>query len=371
VSLDPSTAKILVVDDEPANVALLERLLRKSGSTNVRSTSDPREGLKLWDTFEPDLLLLDLMMPHLDGFAFMEKIRTSPWMTSAGYVPVLVLTADATARTRDKALGSGAKDFLTKPFDATEVRLRISNLLDTRALHVRLAHANHELEDRVRDRTRALAGSLNELNSAHANLRLSREETIERLSIASEFRDDDTGQHIHRMSRYTTILARLAGYDEEDCALIQMASQMHDVGKIGIPDRVLLKPGKLKPEEREVMERHAEIGHDILSGSESELLRLAARIALSHHERFDGQGYPHGLAGEEIPVEGRIAAISDVFDALTSDRVYRQAFPLMKALQIMKEGRGTQFDPVLLDLFFDSIPEILMVKDHIERAVTA
>lgn len=366
-----SSARILIVDDEPANVALLERLLAKSGYSDLRSTTDPREGLELWDSFRPDLLLLDLNMPHVDGFAFMEQVQTSTWMSSAGYVPILVLTADITVPTRDRALASGAKDFLTKPFDATEVRLRINNLLEARSLHVGLADANHMLEERVRERTSALAHSLNELSVAHSDLQMSRQETIERLSMAAEFRDDDTGHHIHRMSRYTTILARAVGYDEERCALLQMASQMHDVGKIGTPDRVLLKPGKLKPEEREIMEQHAQIGHDILVGSKAELLQLAAKIALTHHERFDGKGYPRGLAGENIPIEGRMAAIADVYDALTNDRVYRPAFPLMKALEIMREGKGSQFDPSLLDLFFDRMPEVLAAKETIEGAMPA
>ena len=362
--------RILIVDDEPANVTLLEKLLSRSGYSKLRSTSDPHEGLDLVEAFKPDLLLLDLMMPRLDGFGFMEEMKTSSWVTSAGYVPVLVLTADATASTRDRALGSGAKDFLTKPFDATEVRLRVGNLLETRALHLGLADANRLLEQRVRERTRALENSLDALGHAHSALRSSREETIARLSIASEFRDDQTGQHIHRMSRYAAILARQAGCNEGECALIQMASQMHDVGKIGIPDRVLLKPGVLDREEREVMEGHAAIGHRILSGSDAELLRLAAQIAFSHHERFDGMGYPAGLAGDDIALEARIASIADVFDALTSDRVYRPAFPLGEALEIMREGWGTQFDPALLDLFFDSLSEVQTVMKATDREVS-
>ena len=364
-------SRILIVDDEPANVALLERLLGKTGYSNLRSTSDPAAGLRMWEEFRPDLLLLDLNMPRLDGFKFMDRAKSSPWTVAAGYVPILVLTADATSPIRDRALGSGATDFLTKPFDATEVRLRIRNLLETRSLHVGLHEANQQLEERVRERTTALAQSLNELSAAHTDLRLSREETIERLSIAAEFRDDDTGHHIHRMSRYAAILASAAGFDDERCALLQMASQMHDVGKIGIPDQVLLKPGKLTPDERAVIERHAQIGYDILSGSRAEVLRLAASVALTHHERFDGAGYPNHLTGEDIPVEGRISAIADVFDALINDRIYRPAFPLVKALGIMKEGKGTQFDPALLDLFFDSMPELLAVKEDVESQVSA
>lgn len=367
IVVDHSGSKVLIVDDESRNIALLDRLLTRTGYANVRSTTDPLDGLRMWEEFEPDLLLLDLNMPVLDGFGFMDRVRSSRWMSQAGYVPILVLTGDASARTRDRALSSGARDFLTKPFDPTEVRLRINNLLETRSLHLGLAQANRTLEQRVRERTRALADSLQDLGAANTSLRLSRQETIERLSIAAELRDDDTGQHIHRMSGYAAVLARRAGFDDEEVNILQMATQMHDVGKIGIPDAVLLKPGKLTADERAVIETHAQIGHDILSGSEAELLSLAADIALTHHERFDGTGYPQRLAGEGIPIEGRIAAIADVFDAITNARVYRPAMTLPDAVAIMKDGRGTHFDPRLLDLFLDSLPELLALKEQVQR----
>lgn len=367
IVVDHSGSKVLIVDDESRNIALLDRLLTRTGYANVRSTTDPLDGLRMWEEFEPDLLLLDLNMPVLDGFGFMDRVRSSRWMSQAGYVPILVLTGDASARTRDRALSSGARDFLTKPFDPTEVRLRINNLLETRSLHLGLAQANRTLEQRVRERTRALAESLQDLGAANTSLRLSRQETIERLSIAAELRDDDTGQHIHRMSGYAAVLARRAGFDDEEVNILQMATQMHDVGKIGIPDAVLLKPGKLTADERAVIETHAQIGHDILSGSEAELLSLAADIALTHHERFDGMGYPQRLAGEGIPIEGRIAAIADVFDAITNARVYRPAMTLPDAVAIMKDGRGTHFDPRLLDLFLDSLPELLALKEQVQR----
>ena len=200
-------------------------------------------------------------------------------------------------------------------------------------------------------RTTALRETIAQLESSDTELRRLREETIRRLSWAAEFRNQETGEHIVRMSLYCALLARLAGLDTEQAELIRIASPMHDVGKIGIPDRILLKPGHLTAEEREVMEAHAEMGHRILAGSGVELLDLAAEMALTHHERIDGSGYPRGLAGNAIPVEGRICAIADVFDALTSDRVYRQAFQPDEARELMLQGRGTQFDADLLDLF--------------------
>lgn len=212
----------------------------------------------------------------------------------------------------------------------------------------------------IEDRLRETIASLERSEIALTN---SQEETIMRLSLAVESRDQETGSHIERMGRYCMLMAEKLGWSDEDRELLRIASPLHDVGKIAIPDAVLQKPGALTPEEREIMERHAEIGHQILAGSTSPLLDLAAKIALSHHEHWDGAGYPNGLAGEEIPIEGRIAAIADVFDALTSDRVYRKAMPVERALSIMSEGRGTHFDPELLDVFFNSMAEVLQIRD--------
>jgi putative two-component system response regulator len=218
----------------------------------------------------------------------------------------------------------------------------------------------------VRDRTGELWNAIARLEQAEQELRLSQEETIQRLSIAAEFRDNETARHIQRMSEYCGLLARLMGEDAETCEEIRVASQMHDVGKIGIPDHILLKPGALSSEERETMQKHCEIGYRILAGSKSELLMRAAYIAYTHHERVDGAGYPRGLSEEQIPVEGRIAAIADVFDALTSNRVYKKAFALGKAFETMREGRGTQFDADLLDLFLGSLDAVLEIKTRHE-----
>ena len=226
------------------------------------------------------------------------------------------------------------------------------------------AEARRRLEETVRSRTQELWSAIAELERVKEDLRISREETVNRLSIAAELKDDETPGHIARMTRYCGLLAARTGADDEQADLVRVASTMHDVGKIGVPDAILMKPATLTPEERLTMQTHAEIGHRILSGSTSPFLEVAAAIALTHHEWFDGSGYPHGIAGATIPREGRMAAIADVFDALTSDRVYKKAVPIGKAVEIMKEGRGTQFDPELLDVFLDSLDEALGIREE-------
>ena len=360
---DLSDAAILIVDDQPANVALIERILVGSGFPNYQSTTDPREVEGLVRSIKPDLLLLDLQMPHLDGFEVMRLLETVP---EAEGMPIVILTADITSEARHASLGMGARDFLTKPLDAIDVMLRVKSLLETRFLQQQLKEHNQLLEMRVRERTQELWTSVRRLEKAENDLHMSQEETVRRLSIAAEFRDDETARHIVRMSHYCAFLASEAGMDEETCRAIRTASQMHDVGKIGTPDNILLKPGRLIPEERAVMERHAEDGWKILEGSDSALLQLAAQIACSHHEKVDGTGYPNRLTGDDIPQIGRIAAIADVFDALSSDRVYRPAFPLPEVWRMMREGRGSHFDADLLDLFLDSMDGVLAIKDDID-----
>ena len=360
---DLSDASILIVDDQPANVALLEAILNGSGFMNHTSTTDPREAEALVRSTKPDLLLLDLQMPHLDGFEVMRMLDSVP---EAVGMPIVILTADITNEARHASLGMGARDFLTKPLDAIEVMLRVKNLLETRFLQQQLKEHNHLLEVRVRERTQDLWTSVRRLEKAENDLLMSQEETVRRLSIAAEFRDDETARHIVRMSHYCAFLASQAGFDAETCRAIRTASQMHDVGKIGTPDSILLKPGRLTPEERAIMEQHAEDGWKILEGSDSALLQLAAEIACSHHEKVDGSGYPNKLGGDDIPKIGRIAAIADVFDALSSDRVYRPAFPLPEVWCMLREGRGSHFDADLLDLFLDSMDGVLAIKADID-----
>jgi putative nucleotidyltransferase with HDIG domain len=328
------SAQILIVDDEPKNLDVLTRILHKAGYTNTFATTDPLEGLSLYAELDPDLLLLDLNMPKLDGVAVMERLKqVTP---RHGYLSVLVLTGDTSRQAQRRALAMGAKDFLTKPFEITEVLLRINNLLETRQLHREITQHNSILAEKVRERT--------------AELEAAQIETLERLAIAAEFRDDDTGRHTQRVGRLAEMFARAMGLPEEDVALLRQAAPLHDVGKIGVPDAILLKPGPLTPAQRRVMQTHSTIGAKILSGGRSPVMKVAEEIALSHHEKWDGSGYPQGRAGEKIPVTARIVALADVLDALSSPRVYRPAWPIEKVLAEIKQQRGAHFDPALADL---------------------
>ncbi|MFN2587039.1 MAG: HD domain-containing phosphohydrolase [Actinomycetota bacterium] len=358
-------ARILAVDDEQTNLDLLERVLARAGYEDIRCVRDPEAALRAFFDEPPDILLLDLHMPGTDGFDFMERVAARRSEQEHGFVPIVVLTGDVDPLVKLRTLSAGARDFLAKPFDWAEVVLRIANLLEIRFLHERVNAHNRTLEEQVKARTEHLWQAVQDVEDALDGWRRSQEETVTRLSIAAEFRDEETSQHIMRMSEYCFLLARRVGFDEDTSQRIRIASQMHDIGKIGIPDEILLKPGKFTPEERAVMEGHAAIGHRILAGSESKVLQVAASIAVHHHERPDGRGYPNRLAGTAIPVEGRIAAIGDVFDALTTDRVYRKAFPVPTALSMMRDGRGTQFDADLLDVFFDLLPEVIAERDRL------
>jgi putative two-component system response regulator len=331
---DRLDARILVVDDEEANVRLLERMLAKGGYTNVETSTDSRRVLDLLDSFKPDLILLDLLMPHLDGFEVMRLLgQTIP---EGSYLPVLILTADASRETRSRALSEGARDFLTKPFDMDEVLLRIANMLDVRFLHQQLNREKVSLEDRVQERTQ-------ELEESYV-------ETFERLALAAEYRDDATGQHTRRVGRMAALVAAELGLPQRDVDLLERAAGLHDVGKIGIPDSILLAPRKLTSEEFEVVKTHTAIGARILAGSRSPLLSMAEVIAWSHHERWDGAGYGH-LSREDIPLYGRITTVADVFDALTHVRPYKQAWSLEDAVEEIQRQREQQFDPDVVDAF--------------------
>jgi putative two-component system response regulator len=335
-----TTARILIVDDEAANVRLLEIILQQAGFTNLCSSTDARQVSSLYDSFQPDALLLDLMMPWLNGFEVMEQIlaKTPP----GSYQPILVMTADTTAAVREKALSSGAKDFLTKPFDATEILLRLNNLLEVRVQRLVLEHT-------VRERTE-------DIEAAHR-------ETMHRLARAAEYRDDDTGQHTRRVGQMAAGLAGELGLPYTQVALFEEAAALHDVGKIAIPDAILLKPGKLTPDEFEIIKTHTVIGEQILAGSSSRSLQLAAQIALTHHERWDGSGYA-GLKAQEIPLSGRIVAVADVFDALTHERPYKKAWSLEAATAEIKDQSGRQFDPRVVQAFFE-------LKQKLSKAMAA
>jgi putative two-component system response regulator len=300
--------------------------------------------LGLVEEFGPDLLLLDLKMPGLDGFDILELLGSEA--SQDPDLPVLVLTADATRDAKRRALAAGARDFLTKPLDVDEVLLRIANMLDIRTLTLELKAKNATLEDRVRERTQ-------ELDESHI-------ETFERLALAAEYRDDDTGQHTRRVGRMAALLAQELGLPTGDVQLLERAAGLHDVGKIGIPDAILLAPRKLTSEEFEVVKTHTVIGAKILSGSPSPLMMMAEEIAWSHHERWDGRGYS-GAFAEEIPLMGRITTVADVFDALTHERPYKEAWPLERAIEEIAGQRGEQFDPRVVDAF-------IAIHDHMAVA---
>jgi len=326
--------RILIVDDEPTNTSLLEALLTRWGYEQVRSVNDPREAVAAYREFKPDLLMLDLHMPFVDGFEVMHQLEE---VDDGVRVPIIVLTADASRETKRRALASGGQDFVTKPFDADEVKLRIANLLRTRRLEVAAEENRRLLEERVAERT--------------AQLEEARLETVVRLAIASEYHDDAVGDHIFRVSRTTARIAKELGMDDETVALLREASTLHDVGKIGVPDSILLKPGPLDDDEWDVMRSHTNVGAQILGDSTARVLTLAAEIARSHHERWDGNGYPDGLRGEEIPISGRIVAIADVFDALTQSRPYKEAWDTQRAVEEIENSAGTHFDPRIVDAF--------------------
>ena len=344
-SLDIKSASILIVDDEPVNIKLVESVLKGSNYKNILTTTDPREVLGLCQKNEIDLILLDLNMPHLDGYQVMEQLKQE---LDKPVPPVLILTAQSSRDFKNRAFENGAKDYVTKPFDVIEVLARVQNLVQVELFNKYLKNENMILEEKVQERTQ-------EINQT-------RLEVVRRLGRAAEYRDNETGLHIVRMSKIAQLIGLAYGLDDYQADLLLNASPMHDIGKIGIPDHILLKPGKFEPEEWDIMKTHAEIGANILSGSESDLLSMASEIALSHHEKWDGSGYPKGLAGEDIPLVGRICAVADVFDALTSARPYKKAWTVDDAVKFMNEQSGLHFDPVLIEHFNKLLPEILAIK---------
>lgn len=333
-------ARILILDNEAANIRLLEMILGDEGYLHVRALLDPERIIEVFKEFCPDILLLDLHMPHIDGFEVM--VRLQPHIPPDVFMPILVLTADASPAVRRRALGAGASDFVTKPFDATEVLLRVANLLTTRASHLRIRNQNLILEGMVEERTA-------ELSHANKKLHASQLETLERLAIAGEYRDDDTGQHTRRVGENAARLGSALQLSPERVELFRNAAPLHDIGKIGISDLILLKPAKLTVGEFETIKTHTTIGAAMLAGSSSELLQLAEEIALTHHERWDGTGYPEGLAGETIPLSGRIVSVCDVFDALTHERPYKKAWPVREATEEIMRQSGKQFDPTVVE----------------------
>jgi len=340
-------ATVLIVDDQDSNIQLLRLLLADAGYRAIVSTTDSRRAIELYRAHKPDIVLLDLQMPHIDGFGVMDQIAAE---LPGDLVSILVLTAEVDTQVRYRALQSGARDFLLKPFDRIEVRARIRNLIEIRQLYKQTAAHASGLERVLAERT--------------AELRATQAEIIHRLGHAAEYKDNETGNHIIRMTLYCQIIARASGLPEADQEMLLSAAPMHDVGKIGIPDRILCKPGKLTPDEWEIMKTHAEIGADLLSGSQSPLIQMAQTIAWTHHERWDGSGYPRRIAGADIPLVSRMVAICDVFDALTSARPYKPAWTVDAAVAAVRQGAGFHFDPALAQNFLAALPAVLQIRNQ-------
>ena len=342
---------ILVVDDQPQNIELLEAYLVPQGYEIVKAANG-EEALEKLSGNQIDLILLDVMMPGMDGFEVTRRVRQDD---KTRLLPIILVTALRETEDRVKGIEAGCDDFISKPVDKMELLARVRSLLKVKAYNDLMSNYRKELESEVTSRTE-------ELKRAFERIKAASLDTIYRLSMASEYKDEDTGAHIKRMSRYSAAVARRMGLDESTVETILYAAPMHDLGKIGIPDLILVKPAKLDPVEWEIMKLHTVIGAKILKGSDAEFIRLGETIAQYHHEKWDGSGYPNGLKGIEIPIAGRIAAIADVFDALTSKRPYKEPFSVEKSLAIIREGRGSHFDPDVVDAFFAIQDEILTIK---------
>ncbi len=339
-----SKAKILIIDDQKLHHLYLEKILHTAGFQSIRCLADPLKAHATVLEFNPDLIVLDILMPQLDGFQIMEQLHT---FRQRHYLPILAVSAEQSTDFRLKALRAGATDFLHKPFEHDEIIFRINNMLEMRFLHMALENQNHILEDRVNERTKELKNSQIEI--------------IRRLAQAAEFRDNDTGAHIIRMSHYCAALGRAMGLSPADVELILTASPLHDIGKIGIPDSILLKPGKLSPEEFEIMKTHTTIGAQLLASANSPVMKMAQVIALTHHEHWDGSGYPRGLKGDQIPLIGQICSVCDVFDALISERPYKQPWTPQQAAQEIISQKNKQFKPELIDQFELILPEFIKI----------
>jgi putative two-component system response regulator len=349
-NLDPSETKhpkVMVVDDELLNLKLIAAMLKPQGY-EVILAKDGQECLAKALADPPDLILLDIMMPGMNGFEVCAHLKKEEALAQ---VPVVMVTALQDVNDRVKALDEGADDFLTKPVDRMELRARVRSLLKVKAYNDHMVNYRQELESEVKRRTLELA-------KAHEKLRGASLETIFRLSRAAEFKDEDTGAHIISMSRISARLAAKMGLSDQTVESILYASPMHDIGKIGIPDRILLKNGPLNDEEWSIMRLHTIYGGQILENSDIGFLRLGEVIATTHHEKVDGSGYPKGLKGKQIPLAGRIVAVADVFDALMSRRPYKPAFTTEQAVNIIKEGRGRHFDCDVVDVFLEDLPEL-------------
>jgi cyclic di-GMP phosphodiesterase len=351
--------RILIVDDIEQNRMLLGLMVQSLGHQVVEAASGAEALKKLHDGI--DLVLLDVMMPGLDGFEVVRQIRSR---REASDVPVIMVTALDSREASLRSLEVGASDFIAKPVDNTELRLRLRSQLRLKGVQDEIKRHGTELEAAIAERTRALRRALEEAVQQHHKADAAHLDGIHRLALAAGFRGVDTAGHIRRIGLYTAALGRALQLPAPEVDLLVRASPLHDIGKLAIADAILYKPGPLDADERRIVNSHTLIGGEILAGSSSEILQAAEVIALSHHERWDGTGYPRGLAGLEIPPWGRLCALSDAFDALTSDRPYRRALATGEALDLMRQSRGSQFDPELFDLFAANSGELKELRER-------
>ncbi len=358
---------VMIVDDEELVIRVIKRFLTSDGYSKFVTVTDPREAFQKIQEHQPDVVLLDIMMPHISG---LELLRQRQDAGQYQQLPFIILSANSEANTKREALNLGATDFLNKPVDPFDLVLRVQNALIVKRHYDHLQHYASDLEKKVHERTQLLEHS--------------REQIIHCLARAAEYRDNETGEHVIRVGKYCRVIASQLGFDSDYCRQIELAAQLHDVGKIGIPDSVLLNPGKLSQAEFEVMKTHCGLGCDIMEplaevesdqirshvnmgpsiiqGIDSPMLQMAAVISRTHHEKWDGTGYPNGLSGESIPLEGRITCVADVYDALCSERPYKPKFPIKRCLEIMLSERGTRFDPEILDAFLERIRDIERIR---------
>jgi putative two-component system response regulator len=358
---------IMIIDDESYNVLVVRKFLQHAGYENFVTTTESTGAIELMKGNLPDIVLLDIMMPEVSGIDILRAMKVTPELST---IPVIILTASPDPALKTQALELGATDFLAKPVDPSELVLRVKNVLAAKSHFDMLAQYSVDLERKVHERTRALEAS--------------RRQIIFCLAKASEFRDNDTGHHVIRVGKYAGVIAQELGYSPTQVEALEQAAQLHDVGKIGIPDAILHKPGKLDPDEfdfikkhpgfgKQIIEcmpegewqhlkRHTKLGGELLDVKAEPIMRMASRIALTHHEWWNGEGYPLGLAGEDIPIEGRITAVADVYDALSSKRPYKKAFPRETCFQMLDEKRGIQFDARVLDAFFARADDIIDIQ---------
>lgn len=345
---------IVIVDDAPIMIALLRKLVGQMEGCEPVPFTDPGEGLAWCEAHDPDLVIVDYLMPGIDGIEFARRFREMPGKRDT---PLLMVTAEGDREIRHRALSLGINDFLNKPFDQLELQARARNMLALRQSQKKLANRALLLVD--------------EVAKATVEITAREHETLLCLGRAAEHRDPETHEHIIRMSNYSRLIAQQLGLSHDACELMLRASPLHDIGKIGTPDHILLKPGRLTVEEFEIMKQHTVIGQRILSTSSSPILKAGAEIAIAHHEKWDGSGYPFGLKGKAIPLAGRIVAVADVFDALTSERPYKKAWDLDRATSLIRESSGGHFDPMCVEAFFDAWDEVLKIREHFRDSIAA